>query len=313
MPAPHASPPRRRTCSALLSCAFTLASLLAGPARADNANERRAEALFREGREALARGDTKTACARFADSAKLTRSPGPLLNLARCDEQRGDLVVALQRYREGLTLLPAGDERGAVARERVEALEKQVPTLAMSPAPDAPSGIVVTLDGMPIAPAELGKPRPLDPGEYEVVVVAPGRPEARTKVRLGAGDRREITIGPGRAEGPSMQRIAGYAALGVGGAGIVAGAITGGLTIAKKNTVDANCVGGCNDTAREAASAGKALSAASTATFVIGAAGVVGGLILVLADKPKPTAPALTVGAMPLPSGGGILVQGRFF
>src|SRR5262245_19238484 len=105
--------------SALAGC---LAVLAAGPAHAGDAEERRAETLFREGREALARGDNTTACAKFAESVRHTRRPGPLLNLAQCDEQRGDIVAALQRWSEGLALLPAGDERAAVARAHVDAL-----------------------------------------------------------------------------------------------------------------------------------------------------------------------------------------------
>src|SRR4051812_20590270 len=92
--------------SSLRLAPLLLAIARAAPARAQAADEQQAEVLFREGREAVDRGDFTTGCARFAGSLKLTQRPGPLLNLANCEEHQGHLVAALARWREGIALLP---------------------------------------------------------------------------------------------------------------------------------------------------------------------------------------------------------------
>jgi hypothetical protein len=283
---------------------------LAGPAHADDGDDKRAEALFREGREALARGDNATACAKFAESVRLTQSPGPLLNVALCAEQSGDLVTALARWRAGLAMLPPDDERAAVARAHVEALDRRVPRLSIKLPPDVPLAAVVKLDGAPIDSKSLGAPRPVGVGSHEVVVEATGRPPWSARVTLAEGDRREVApLPPAAAERGGSRRTAGFVVGGVGVASLLVGAITGGLAFAKKGVVVDNCVGGCNQAARDARDSGKAIAHASTATFVIGGAALAAGLILVVTDRPKGN---VSVSAAPLPGGGAISLAGAF-
>lgn len=283
---------------------------LAPPSRAAEGDDKRAEALFREGRDALAKGDDATACLKFAESVRLTQSPGPLLNVALCDEQRGDLVAAMARWRAGLAMLPPEDERAAVARAHIEALDRRVPRLSIKLPPQVPLGAVVKLDGAPIDAKSLGAPRPMSVGSHEIVVEVPARPPWRVEVKLAEGERREIVAAPPVApDRGGSRRTAGFAVGGVGVASLLVGAITGGLAVAKKGVVIDNCVGGCNAAARDARDSGKAIAHASTATFVIGGVGLAAGLILVFSDRPKRD---VAVSFAPLPGGGTITMAGAF-
>ena len=304
----------------------------ASPSLAQTTVEQRAELLFREGREAVDRSDYATGCAKFAESLRLTQRPGPLLNLANCEEHQGRFVSALAHWTDGIALLPAGDERVVAARQRVEALSRRIPRLTVVLAPSAPQGAKVTLDGAPISPAALGVPQPTDLGEHVVVAAAPGHSDARSTLLLGEGERREITVTPGMpvAAAPSTAappivapppppgsngaRTAGFVIGGVGLAGVAVGAITGGMTIGKKSTVDEEC--GANrctgQPAQDAASAGKTLSTVSTVAFIAGGVGLAAGVVLVLTSGPHRAPTTATLGATPLLGGGALSLGGSF-
>ncbi|MEP7122217.1 MAG: hypothetical protein ABJE95_14955, partial [Byssovorax sp.] len=165
-----------------------------GAARAQTANDQKAEALFREGRAAVDRGDYATGCARFTASVALTRRAGPLLNLASCDEHQGHLVAALASWTAGIALLPAGDERLAVSRQRAEALDRRIPRLTLQLAPGAAPDSKVLLDGAELSRSALGVAQPVDLGDHVVVGAAPGYGEARSTITLAEGERRAIAI-----------------------------------------------------------------------------------------------------------------------
>ena len=86
-----------------------------------------AETLFREGRVAAEAGNYTVACPKFEESYKLDPAPGTLLNLADCEENRGQLVKAWQHFRLLHDRLPASDDRKVVAAVRAHALEQRLP------------------------------------------------------------------------------------------------------------------------------------------------------------------------------------------
>jgi hypothetical protein len=90
--------------------------------------------------------------------------------------------------------------------------------------------------------------------------------------------------------------------LGLGVAGLAAGAVTGLMTMDRKNTVDADCPGGiCRSSAGlDAASEGKTLSLVSTVAFAAGAVGVGLGVVLIVSGGSSPAkATAITSSAGP--------------
>ncbi len=312
----------------LLGSAIGLAVAL-GPAPAAHADpgaDRKAEAMFREGRGLIERGDVAGGCARLEASLRLVRRASTVLNLADCDERQRRLTSAIARWQQGIALLPASDVRVAVARERLAGVRRRIPRVTLRIDPEVPAAARVDLDGAPLARGEVEGDHPLDPGRHVIVVTAPGHVEVERAFTLEEGERRPISLEvgpfePGAARpqddpGPSRPgaglRAAGWAVGGIGVAGLAVGLVTGALTLDKKHLVDDNCTPTCNDASREAATAGKALSTASTITFVGGAALAATGLVLVLVggSKGKPTSTTWTGG--PVPGGSFVLMRSTF-
>jgi hypothetical protein len=92
----------------------------------------------------------------------------------------------------------------------------------------------------------------------------------------------------------SSQRTWGWIVSGVGAAGVAVGSVTGVLVLLKKGTVNEECDGQeCSPTGKAAADSGKQLGLISDIGFAVGAAGLVGGVVLLLtAPKSAPPAPS---------------------
>jgi hypothetical protein len=284
-----------------------------------------AEALFREGRAAAKRGDHATACAKFAESHRLDPAPGTLLNLGDCKAQLGLLASAWQYYREAADRL-AGDPRAAMARKRAAEIEPRLSRLTLELAPGAPGDTRVARDDVTLGDASLGVALPVDPGEHRINVRAPGREDRHYRVSLAEAESKTLAVEPGPpakrapappradtppagnttppgketpAEAPSgISRPLGFVVLGLGVAGVAAGAVTGIMTIDRKNTVEADCPGGVCATSAglDAASEGKTLSLVSTIAFAAGAAGLGLGTYLIIAGgSPAQTTTALAL------------------
>ncbi len=283
-----------------------------------------AQKLFLEGRDALARGERDVACSKFRGSLALAAMPNTIFNVAQCDEQEGRLILALQRWQQGVALLAEGDERLAVAKERAAAVQRKIPQVILRLAAGSPAGTRVTVDGVAIEPSSLGAPLPVDPGDRAIVVEAPGRSARRSSVRLAEGDVREIDLAPGPPaagdvtppppppESGNVGRTLGFVAGGIGVAGFVVAGVTGGLLLARDADIHKNCVNKvCNPEGREAIDSTKPLFVANTVGWIVGAAGIGAGVALLLFSRggePPKTAVAPAI----LPGGGGATLQGRF-
>ncbi len=173
-------------------CALAATALIAHGAGAQPAKPTRAEAVFREGREAIARGDRKAGCAKIAESVRLARAAGPLLNLADCEETDGHLVAALGLWREGLSALEPRDDRRPYAKERAAKLAAKVPTLAVRVVPEV-AGALIEIDGEAVPLDEARSARPVDPGAHTIIVKADGQ-AGRAEITLALGEQREATV-----------------------------------------------------------------------------------------------------------------------
>jgi hypothetical protein len=106
----------------------------------------------------------------------------------------------------------------------------------------------------------------------------------------------------------ATQRLGAYVSLGVGGAGILVGTITGFLVLGKKGDLeDAGCVDyHCYTTQQDDVDSMNSLRTISTVSFVVGAVGAAAGVTLLLTAPKADQNVALTVG----PQWAG--VHGRF-
>lgn len=305
---------------------------------------------FEAGREAMKNGDLKRACAEFTVSLSIRKAVGPLVNLAGCEEQRGRVASALARYEELLTMVPASDERHTLAREKAAALRPRVPRLTVQLAAGVPAGARALLDDRELAKERLGAPMLLDPGSYTLSLAVPGSAERRMTLTLVEGGEQTVTLtpepsltpAPASTPGPvaaastgappppatgtaggevaapvehvmSTTRKVGIAALGAGGAGLVAGAVLGALSAGQRSNIVSNCQNTgsgylCPETQRSALDAGFALAHGSTLAFAIGGAAAATGALLVVLGGRAPARAAVTV----RPFGAGLSVEGRF-
>jgi tetratricopeptide (TPR) repeat protein len=153
----------------------------------DGQTKAAAEALFREGRALLERGQVEAACAKLDQSLELDRSPGTLLNLADCHERHGRTASAWAEFLEAARLAQdTGWQAGArEAQRRAEALEPALSRLAVQVRERLPD-LVVTLDGKALDAAALDTPLPIDPGEHALSATAEGHVPWSLRVRIAA-------------------------------------------------------------------------------------------------------------------------------
>lgn len=110
-----------------------------------------------------------------------------------------------------------------------------------------------------------------------------------------------VPTSPEAASG-STQKTLGFVALGVGGVGLVLGAVTGGLAIGKHGDLATSCARGCPADKLDELGSYHTLGALSTVGFIVGGVGAAAGTILLLtlpakkpAEEPRVT-PVLGLG-----------------
>jgi hypothetical protein len=287
-----------RTSPSALALLLLLSS--ARVARAEGSNPAAAEALFDQGRAALAQGDFDTACGRFRESDRLDPALGTRFNLADCEEKRGHLATAWSLFRGVVAQLADGDDRLPVAQRRLAALEPRVPRLTMVLAAGAPRTSRVKEGEIEYSEASFGVALPLDPGMHHLTVTAAGHQARNLDVALEPGETAEVRILPGpllpvqEQATPDLpradHRTLGYVLAGVGATGLVVGIVSGVLVLHQKSIYDSNCdtrLEVCNQTGRDAGAAGRALSVVSVAGFAAGAAASALGAYFILSSGPK--------------------------
>ncbi len=262
------------------------ALLLGAPARAQAPV---AEALFEQGRAALAAGDLETACARFRASDQIDPGAGARANLGTCEERRGHLATAWEAFRSALPKLSADDVRRPKIQAQIAALEPRLPRLVLTLAPGAPAETVVSEGAVRVGmEGTFGVPLPFDPGVHHLTVTAPGRNPRVLDVTLAEGKTSTVavTVEEGSAPASTAPRDAvpkpsspgPWIVGGIGVAALIGGAVTGIFVLKKKNLTDADCTAtSCTQAGESAASAGRILGPVTTAALVVGAAGVAAG------------------------------------
>ncbi len=211
--------------------------------------------------------------------------------------------------------------------EWLDELVKQIPTVvivAKGVGGDDTTEVVVSIDGKKVADELDGRPIPLDPGAH-TITLAHGEAEPITRqLVLAEGEQnRKLNADfskPGGDEastapstGPSPLIYVGFA---VAGAGLVAGAITGGLSLAKASDLREACKDNhCNDDLKSDYDNGQLLAHISTASFAVAGAGaIVGviGLFLPTAASEDDKADARRIQLEPQIGFGSIGLSGRF-
>lgn len=292
---------------------LALLVLLGGsmPARAESTSAAlaRSNALFAEGKRQLNAGEVAAACSTFAESHRLVPRGGTLLNLALCREREGKLIDAFRTLHEALAMARQDDrdDRIAIALEHIAGVEARLSWVELQlPGNVDPAGLTVRLDRSPVVHREWSA-IPIQPGAHVLEVEGEGVETWRTTFSVEIAPRRLVIVVPAlspreteaddsakleapvaaapkpSAESASARRLRRlrYAALGIGAAGIVTGAVTGGLAIRQRNSVREHCDDHlCDGTGKEAADRGGRMIHASTVGWAVGAAGLATWLLV---------------------------------
>jgi hypothetical protein len=238
-----------------------------GQSEADRATARN---LAAEGYTALKTQDFTTAEDRFRRADALVHAPTLVVDHARA-------LIGLGRYVEAQEQLELVLREGVPdnvpwvwkrALQDAEALLSEVkPKVAwLTIYVSGPSKPKVTIDNEMVPIAALGVRRATDPGPRRIRVDAKGFVSREVTVAIPEGGERAVTVelvaeheasAPNvvskrlsessvRAERatPIASKNLAYAALGLGGVGVVVGAVTGGLFLGARSELDSNCTSG---------------------------------------------------------------------
>lgn len=335
-----------------------LAAILAGlvafapaaTARAQTPASAQAEMLFVEGKKLLDEKKFDQACPKLEASQRLDPATGTLLALAYCHEQQGRTASAWVEYRDaaGRAKAEGRMDRYQAAIDRAAALEGKLSRVQVDVPPEVAGlpGLEVKRDGVPIEREAWGSALPVDPGDHEMQVTAPGRKPWSMKIVVGPdGDKQVVTVPALEAEageaapagpveepghpaandggavgadtgvqGSGSSKTIAYVLGGVGLVGIGVGSYFG-LQAASKNSDSKDHCDGNRCLPEGTTLRNDALDSAkySTIAFAVGGALVAGGVLLYLTSNDGPSDSA-SIRTYPIvgPNGAGWAAGGTF-
>jgi hypothetical protein len=266
--------------------------------------------LFEAGRQALAEGDYDLACQKFAESNRLERAAGTMLNLANCEEKRGRVATAWLRYTEAMDMMSPQDTRYEFAKNQAALVEARVPRLTIRLAKDAPVRVSITVNGQKWE-EPLGTSARLDPLNYVLIVSAPDHESATFEVTLEEFDVKDIAVAPGEKideppPEPADKKRLGFIVGGAGAGLAVIGLTFGVLAAVDYQTVKRDCDFDTNtcytDKGNDAAARGGVFEVLAYGLGAVGVAGLSVGGYLLLHEK-KGASTKLEVGQLGMTSG----------
>ncbi|PIE05623.1 MAG: hypothetical protein CSA75_03795 [Sorangium cellulosum] len=181
--------------TALLAVMVGGCPVMAGPSISEKATAR---ALFDEARALVEGGNIEQACPKFKESYQLDPGSGSAFHLADCYERTGKIASAWALYLEVAVLTRNSGEKHKeeAARRRAANLEPRISRLNIAvPEQHAIDGMQVKRNGKLIAPASWNTALPVDPGDHQITVEAPGRQTWTTKVTIkGEGSHETVAV-----------------------------------------------------------------------------------------------------------------------
>jgi hypothetical protein len=321
---------------AALCLGLLCAVLLAAPARAQSEADRAtARALALEGHAALKKKDYATAADRFARADALVHAPTLVVDWARALQGLGRFVEAHEKYelvlREGVTSTSPKSWLRALedAKKELDALKPRLGWITVTL--KEPSDAVVKIDELIVPPAAVGVKRAADPGFPKVTVSAYGYEPFEQTVTVGPGEERSLEVSLKKlpeVASPSQpssdvyrprqnsraRRVFTYVAFGVGGAGLIAGGVTGGMFLKKRADLKSECLadGSCPSSSAKKISTYHTYSTISAAALGVGVLGAGTGLVLLLTEPKQETPPSAGLSVRPLLGLGLLGAEGTF-
>jgi hypothetical protein len=293
---------------------------LAATARADPPAQ--ASDLFAQGRKLRLQGECPAAEAVFRRALEVYPTGlGSLRNIAECEEATGRYASARKTWLDLKRALsdnasPRYDGWQQDAEAAADRLRAKVSILFVdisgAGAPGAVTGPVeITVNGESIDPSRVGAPIESDPGHYLVRVIGAGGHMLEQHVDLAAGQSAHLSFEmPTNERAPAVSppvptaahwnpRIAGWVAVGIGGASLVGAGVSFAFYLSAHNTLERECphyeTEPCDPSLRSEVSQGRTASVLVNVLTTAGVVGVVGGAALVAVLSPHSSSTALVV------------------
>ena len=305
----------RRTALGLAVLAASLAA--GGGARAQTKQELdEARKPFQEGMALSAANNCAAALTKYRAVANVKKTAQVSFNIAECEERLGKLVSALGNYRLAASQAQGDAKSKDVATrvaDRIDALEARIPKLTIKRGKGAETASI-ELDGSELGTSQLSAATPVDPGshtvsakigdkEYAHETVVLAEKETKTfevKLDLPATKLEKPEVVDPRSDPdaappppPAKSKVPGVVVLGVGVVGVALGATFMALRGGTLSDLDAQCGGdtSCPPSAKSTADKGRLFSGLAEGGFVVGAVGIVTGIVLLATSGPPKPAP----------------------
>lgn len=229
-------------------------------AQEDAATRAAARKLAEDGVAALQAGDSAKAVEKLDKALRTLRAPSIALWSGRALARHGQLVEAAERLLEATRLPVSGEtavqeQAKADAEKELEQLRPRIPSLVIRV--EGATDASVSLDGKVVPTSLLGEDRPVNPGTHQLLATR-GSEQLTESVSVGEGERKDVTLRfaaatpatpllatpptdappPAQASSGNGSRTLAFVALGIGGAGLVLGGVTGVLAMSKKSSLD---------------------------------------------------------------------------
>jgi hypothetical protein len=279
---------------------------LPAAAEEDAATRAAARKLAEDGVAALQAGDSAKAVDKLDKALRTLRAPSIALWSGRALIKHGQLIEAAERLLEATRLPVSGDtavqeQAKADAEKELEQLRPRIPSLVIRV--EGATDAEVSLDGKAVPASLLGEDRPVNPGAHQLAARR-GAEQQGQNVRVVEGERREVVLRfdaaaaspapapaapapspTGRQAGGGSRTLA-FVALGLGGAGLALGGVTGALALSKKSGLDDDTEHCRNDQCEYAVedevNSLRTFRSVSTIGFIAGGALAATGVVLLL-------------------------------
>jgi hypothetical protein len=274
---------------------------------------------------------------------RAVKVPTTARNAARALAKQGKLVAAAELYVQAVHLEPNELWHGKVQQQAQDeatqeraSLLLRIARLKISIEGASSKEFTVTVDDIAVPEAILGTDQFADPGVHYVVAKR-GAETVKESVSLKEGERGKIVLrfkvataaGPAPAPATTTEtqssvkiddkppkpvaqgktrRTVGWISVGVGGAGLAVGAITGILLVSKRSSLDdAGCTTVCTDPNQDSnANSFNSLRTVSSAGFIAGGVIAAAGITLLVWPSHSDASVGVRVGPSEL------ALQGRF-
>jgi tetratricopeptide (TPR) repeat protein len=263
----------------------------------DPAKEAKRTTLFEEGRALHLEGRHAEAVVKLKEVVEMRKSPQALRALGLAEQAAGKLLDARAHFDEALRL--AQDSGPASEVDPAKSALVQVATLVPRIHIVIPKGTEdpkIVVDGAPAAPKDDAVD--VDPGTHTVSVEAKGVRPFTHEVKVKAGAVVDVAVefekggggGAGHEVRSSVRRPIGLGIAALGGAGLVAGAVTGVLAITTHDDLAGHCAKQlCPEDQLSKLDTYHALGTASTVLFIAGGVVAAGGAVIWI-TAPRPSA-----------------------